>query len=335
MPSSSMEIDQQQQPPLESITFSEHDIKTRHPWLIESLYGALPIQCKTCGRRLHSNDEMSSHLDWHFHHSRRSAIINRNLAAGGTRNQQWFWDMNEWIEAEDVIFGAQKKAAPGSVGAGSTPAAGATGQTQPAGGVGHGSTDSDGTTSAGGGPGPSPSPDLNAMMRIEGMDMTGSDESSVIADENQKKCSICGDDFRSVWDDEAESWMYPRALRISSEMLTAVCHEIQRLESQKPTTASFLLTEKDRESMQPGQVAAFESKEAERQLALFRYSKLLQEHLKQYEGCILHVECHRNIVRSIMKSKKRTATTTTNDEAPTTNGTSADNTLEESPPPLE
>lgn len=82
---------------------------SRHSFLVPSLYEAIPFQCKTCGRRIHNSAEMTAHLDWHFKMHKRAATIAKT--GGGVRSQNWYWDEAEWVAAEDVIFGVQKRAA--------------------------------------------------------------------------------------------------------------------------------------------------------------------------------------------------------------------------------
>ena len=89
---------------------------SRHSWLSSSLYTSIPFQCKTCGRRIHSQGDMTIHLDWHFAMHKRAATIAK--LQGGARWQNWYWDQEEWVHATDVIFGVQKRNAPGISAAG-------------------------------------------------------------------------------------------------------------------------------------------------------------------------------------------------------------------------
>lgn len=89
------------------MTFESEDLKRKDPAIIESLYSSIPLQCRTCALRLRNNDEMATHLDWHFRLNRREA---RRAKAVSSKSayQQWFWTEKEWLEAEDVIFGNTK-----------------------------------------------------------------------------------------------------------------------------------------------------------------------------------------------------------------------------------
>ena len=83
-------------------TFSDNDLNTRRPAVVEALYQSLPFRCKTCGLRLADKAAMTTHLEWHFKMTRRAKIIAKSLHA---RSQGWYWEQSEWMNATDVVFG--------------------------------------------------------------------------------------------------------------------------------------------------------------------------------------------------------------------------------------
>ncbi|KAF2755102.1 hypothetical protein EJ05DRAFT_122641 [Pseudovirgaria hyperparasitica] len=88
-------------------TNTENDVQlntasiTKHPrpYLIARLYGALPNQCSTCGRRFPATDAgraaKAKHMDWHF------KVKDPDIAKRGV-HRSWYVGEREWIEYREV-----------------------------------------------------------------------------------------------------------------------------------------------------------------------------------------------------------------------------------------
>jgi len=123
---------------------------------------------------------------------------------------------------------------------------------------------------------------------------------------------MCGEEFRTEWSDEDESWMFRDCQRITPALVADALGHIQQLEAEAPMTEAAA-------ALEPGsaQAVAHGAKEEERVTALYRWRKVLA-HVQQHQGRIIHQACHNGLIANIMKSKRpedapsaaNTATTT-------------------------
>jgi pre-mRNA cleavage complex 2 protein Pcf11 len=70
---------------------NENDARTRTA--IAMMYDRIPLQCKTCGLRLHDGKKQAKHLDWHFKHNQRLLLRAKSVVS-----QDWFLPSNDWAE---------------------------------------------------------------------------------------------------------------------------------------------------------------------------------------------------------------------------------------------
>ena len=52
---------------------------------------------------------MPKHLDWHRRLAERDARLVKDAREGVARFQPWYWSEEEWVKADDVIFGVQNR----------------------------------------------------------------------------------------------------------------------------------------------------------------------------------------------------------------------------------
>merc|ERR1719195_1054029 len=87
--------------PIKPIVLASHhaSLKERQESIIEQLYRAADLQCKSCGVRF-SKEEMpqyTSHLDWHFRMKRREKDN-----AKRAQSRKWYFEKNDWIESDEI-----------------------------------------------------------------------------------------------------------------------------------------------------------------------------------------------------------------------------------------
>lgn len=73
--------------------------------LIKSLYDSIPYQCKTTGRRFHSQEKYSKHLDALF-------LKNRRAASRGTNCRQWYPKESGWLMSAGSAVAEEEDAPP-------------------------------------------------------------------------------------------------------------------------------------------------------------------------------------------------------------------------------
>ncbi|GAO46410.1 hypothetical protein G7K_0641-t1 [Saitoella complicata NRRL Y-17804] len=82
------------------IDLTSSSLSKPRPYLIPLLYGALPLQCRTCGRRFADSEvgraERDKHLDWHFGVNKRGR---EGVGRGVSRS--WYLGVEEWIANRD------------------------------------------------------------------------------------------------------------------------------------------------------------------------------------------------------------------------------------------
>jgi len=87
--------------PVKHIVLKSHhpSLKERQEAILEQLYRADDLQCKSCGVRF-SKEEMpqyTSHLDWHFRIKRREKDN-----AKRAQSRKWYFEKNDWIESDEI-----------------------------------------------------------------------------------------------------------------------------------------------------------------------------------------------------------------------------------------
>jgi len=87
--------------PIKEIVLQSHHqtLKERQESIIEQLYRADDLQCKSCGVRF-SKEEMpqyTSHLDWHFRTKRREKDN-----AKRAQSRKWYFEKADWIVSDEI-----------------------------------------------------------------------------------------------------------------------------------------------------------------------------------------------------------------------------------------
>ncbi|TPX11020.1 uncharacterized protein E0L32_008057 [Thyridium curvatum] len=191
------------------IVLTADSLKKFRPHLIPLMYDDLGPPCAQCGRRFRTDEEgrakKTAHMDWHFR-------IHQRIVEAEKRGQHrsWYVDqmdaLQDWIRSREAIDvdhvedPADGKGADGG-----------------AGGAGGGSA---------GGAGGKQAAKVAWIPVPAGAGSTG-------------VCPICQEQFKPIWLDEAQEWVWMDAVRVGGRVYHASCHaEATRgAESQPPAAA--------------------------------------------------------------------------------------------------
>lgn len=67
-----------------------------HQANINMLYKNLPHRCTTCGMRFKTNEELQTHLNWHYYE--RTLLGSRQGARSQKLQRQWYLSAQEWVD---------------------------------------------------------------------------------------------------------------------------------------------------------------------------------------------------------------------------------------------
>ncbi|KAF2232061.1 hypothetical protein EV356DRAFT_525389 [Viridothelium virens] len=177
------------------VNLNPASLKTPRPDLyISRLLSSRPNQCSTCGRRFTANDtgraQKQRHLDWHFRTNRRMQDESRR-----GQNRAFYIDELAWIKSREIDESAD-------------PNAGDNGSGQLA----NGAVAADGGTGTAGKEGTK-----DPKMRYIPVPPD--------AAATKPRCPICQEEWKSVWRDEVQDWVWMDAIKVGGRVYHATCYE--------------------------------------------------------------------------------------------------------------
>ena len=178
-----------------SIKIPRPDLSSRR------LYKAKPSQCMTCGRRFAATPEgkarKARHLDYHFRMNKR--LVDVDLASRAAVCRAWLPSVREWIsireqdDADEILDDKIKPQANG------------------------GAAEINGVAKK---------ENIIAYVRVP--EQAAMDESAQNGQE-LNVCPICQEEFKSVWHDGAQEWVWMDAVKAGSRVYHASCYnEVKR-----------------------------------------------------------------------------------------------------------
>ncbi|KAI9711216.1 MAG: hypothetical protein M1820_002203 [Bogoriella megaspora] len=180
----------------------------RNRLYILNLIEALPNQCSTCGRRFAATDDgrtrKQRHLDWHFRTNQRMGD-----AARRGQNRAFYSDEMSWIKTKEIDESADPTTTTTTTAAGA--GAGGASATSNLGAV--AAAGSNGATTRGGSSGASTDPKLKFILVPPDAAAT------------KPKCPICQEEWKSIWKDEVQDWVWMDAVKVGGRIFHATCHE--------------------------------------------------------------------------------------------------------------
>ncbi|KAI9886073.1 MAG: hypothetical protein M1823_002146 [Watsoniomyces obsoletus] len=193
------------------VSLTSASLKVPRPHLISSLYESQPSQCSTCGRRFPATEagrqKKARHLDWHF-----SVNIRMGEAIKRGQNRSWYVGEMDWIHSRDFDNeNPSKNDATNNKKSNNTSTAGRPGSSSSNTGLGNTTGDGKGKTG-----------DANIQEPGEKFILAPTDPKLVNA-----PCPICQERFETVWNDEAQEWVWMDAVKMGTKgrIYHASCYE--------------------------------------------------------------------------------------------------------------
>ena len=201
-------------PALPTVHLSHESIKTPRSNLIDRrLYKAMPSQCMTCGRRFPGSSEgkarKARHLDYHF---RTNARI-RQAETAGRRGfcRAWLSGALEWVSAREWDNADETTVRPEADKEGSNDNADVNGAD-------------------------TKKKDVTPYVLVPDQ---GSLDESVKKGQPLNVCPICQDNFKGVWHDEVQEWVWLDAVKAGTRTYHASCYAEVKKDQEKNVTGAL------------------------------------------------------------------------------------------------